>query len=265
MQTLDRSVRILTTLADCPDGLGVTEVARVIEEAPSTVHRLLTGLTEHQLAMQGPDKRYRLGVSVLRLAQVFQRQDRVAVAAQEHMQVLSERTQESLFLSELIGDDVICVTSAESPRPLTFFMRPGARSPYHASSSARAIAAFQTAQRKQDLVSKEALVGFTDRTPTTVAEALKEIDRTFERGYAICDDELEIGVIALSVPVCDGPRAIASITIVAPSHRLEPTAHIKTVASLEDAAAEVEATLGLRASEHLVNIRAQRRSSLARS
>lgn len=261
MQTLDRSVRILTVLADYPDGLGVTEVAHVVQEAPLTVHRLLTGLTEHQLAMQGEDRRYRLGVSVLKLAQVFQRQDRVAMAAKAPMQALSERTQESLFLSELMGDDVICVTSAESPRPLTFFMRPGARSPYHASSSARVIAAFQPAARARDLVNKESLVAFTDRTPCTAAAALLEIDQTFARGYAVCDGELEIGVIALSVPICDGPRSVASLTIVAPSHRLGPAAHVKTVSLLEAAAAEVELTLGLQPPEYLLRLRAQRQSS----
>ena len=259
MQAIDRTARILTALATCPDGMGVSELAREVGEAPSTVHRLLTALTQHDLAIQEADRRYRLGVAVLRLAQAFQRQDRLVTVASPFLHALSERTQESLFLSELIGDDVVCVASAESPRPLTYYMRPGGRLPYHASSSARAIIAFRPQELATRLVAQETLIAFTERTPTTAVGALREIERTYDRGYAICDDEMEVGVLALSVPVCNDHEALASITIVAPTHRLEPKVRADIVCLLEEAASAIETSLGHRGVEHLLRLRTQRR------
>ncbi len=262
MQTLDRTVRLLNALAEARDGVGVTELARSLCEPASSTHRLLVGLTEHGFASQASDRRYRLGPRILTLVYGFTRQDRIVSVVMPHLRALSEATQESLYLSELVGEDVVCVASAESPRPLTFFMRVGARSPYHASSAARAILALEPEDTVARLLASETYTVYTNVTPTTPDAALVPVRQAAQRAYAACRGEMELGVSALSVPVCDGPRALASITIIAPSTRLEPATWPSAARSLDAHASAIEAELGLTAPPEVRAARASRQNSV---
>ena len=165
MRLVSRTIDVLRLLAQTPDGVGVTKLAEQLGESPSTVHRLLAALLEHDYVAQTDDRRYRLGVGVLGLAHAFQRQDRLVSMARPHLSKLATQTRESVFLAERIGDDVVCVASAESPRLVSFFLRLGQRTPYHAAASARAILAFQEPAEQRRLLEAEGFVPFTDKTP----------------------------------------------------------------------------------------------------
>ena len=81
MRLVSRTIDVLRLLAQTPDGVGVTMLAEQLGELPSTVHRLLAALLEHDYVAQTRDRRYRLGVGVLGLAHAFQRQDRLVSMA----------------------------------------------------------------------------------------------------------------------------------------------------------------------------------------
>lgn len=252
MRLVKRTIEALETLSEHPDGLSVTQLGAKLAEPVSSVHRLLASLVEGGYVTQdGASRRYRLGAQVLRLAQAYQRNSEVVALGRRHIGALSAAARESVFLSQLIRDDVICVASAESPRPLSFYMRVGQRTPYHAASSARAILAFQPRERQLRLIEEERLERFTVYTPTTVLDALAEIDRTTERGYAICDQEMEDGITALSAPIrgADG-AVVASVTVVAPHDRLAADARERALDGLLATAAAISADLGYRIRLH---------------
>lgn len=222
MRLVARTIQLLEVLSGHPQGVGVTALSAELGEASSTVHRLLGALTDHGfVSREDGSRRYRLGPAVLRIGQAYQRQNDLVALATPHIRALSDRTMESVFLSQLVQDDVICVATAESPRMLSFYMRLGVRTPYHAASSARAILAWQPVARQVALMRRERLERFTVRTPMTVEGALDELERTRIRGYAICDQEMEAGITALSAPVRGMDGAVtASVTVVAPQDRL---------------------------------------------
>jgi DNA-binding IclR family transcriptional regulator len=246
MRLVRRTLEALEVLGAHAEGLGVTRLGELLGEPPSSVHRLLAVLVATGYVTRD-ERRYRLGFKVLRLGQAYQRRNELVAVGKPHIGDLSARTLESVFLSELIGDDTICVASAESPRPLSFYMRLGERTPYHAASSARAILAFQPDAVQIRLMQQEQLERFTTRTPITVAEALAEVQRTAVRGYAICDQEMEYGITALSAPIRDAEGLVsASVTLVAPQDRLVG-AHRETVAAmLLTTAAAISTDLGHR-------------------
>lgn len=247
MRSVSRTFDVLDALAAAPDGLGVTEISSHLNESPSTIHRLLAALVERGIAARDSSRRYHLGTGTLRYAQSLQRHDRLIRIGQPYLARLSERTRESVFLSRIVGDDVVCVASAESPRPITFYMRPGERTPYHAASSARAILAYMGDDVARALLTREDLQSFTDRTPVTVNDALDELVRTRQRGYAICDDEMEVGVTGLAAPVRDSTGDVcASVTIVGPRDRLAADARDQLVGSLLETTSELSMALGFR-------------------
>lgn len=248
MRVVDRTLQLLEALSADAYGVGVTKLAEQLRDAPSTVHRLLTVLVRHRLVVQNIDsKRYRLGPGVLRLGEAYLRQNPLISVAQPHLADLRSRTSESVFLTEYVNGEAICVATAESPRPLRFFMRVGQRMPYHAAASARAILAFRPQEEAKELLRDEALQRFTETTPTTIDAVLAELGRVRQDGYAACDEEMEVGVTALSVPIRNAAgEAIASLSIVAPEHRLAGALREAAVKGLLQQASNISAALGHR-------------------
>lgn len=248
VRVVDRTLELLEALSADGSGVGVTKLAEQLGDAPSTVHRLLTVLARHRLVVQDVDsKRYRLGPGVLPLGEAYLRQNTLITLAQPHLAHLRSRTLESVFLTEYVNGDAICVATAESPRPLRFFMRVGQRMPYHAAASARAILAFRPAKEAEDLLRHEALQRFTDTTPTTINAVLAELERVREDGYAACDEEMEVGVSALSVPIRNAAaEVIASLSIVAPQQRLAGEHRDAAVQLLLQQAQDISTALGHR-------------------
>ena len=222
MSVLDRSIAVLEILSAQNQSIGVIELSKQAKIPASTLHRLMIALSKHGLVAQDTHtRRYRLGSGVLRLARAYLQQNTLVSIAQEHLAELRNELQETVFLTALLGDDAVCVATAESPRPLQFYMRVGQRMPYHAAASARVILAFQAAADVERLLRREALNSFTDSTQTNPSDVLAELKQVRKRGYAICDEEMEVGVTAIAAPVRDASGQVAaSVTSVAPTVRL---------------------------------------------
>lgn len=252
LKVVDRTLQLLEALSADGSGLGVTRLADMLGDAPSTVHRLLAVLTRHRMVIKDPEsRRYRLGPGVLPLGEAYLRHNSLITVAQRYLDDLRSRTLESVFLTEYVNGDAICVATAESPRPLRFFMRVGQRMPYHAAASARAILAFRSSDEIERLLHREALERFTEMTPTTFQEALGELERVRQEKYAACDQEMEVGVTALSVPIRDATGdVIASLTIVAPQQRLSGEHREPAINLLHEQADGISRSLGYRPSSH---------------
>ncbi len=246
MRAIERTLRLLELLSEQPESMGVVQLGEQLHLPPSTLHRLLSVLVAHGYVVQDPgSRRYRLGSSVLRIAQSYLRQNTVLAAAQPLLARLRSATQETIFLTALVGDDAVCVATAESPRPLQFYMRVGQRMPYHAAASARAILAFRGAGEARRLLRGEALDRFTNATPRSVEDVLEELSLVRRQGYAVCEEEMEVGVTAVSAPVRDAAgEVVASVTVVAPSERLDGARLQAALAPLLVTSAQISHTLG---------------------
>lgn len=251
MRLVVRTLDVLECLAEQPDGIGVLRLAEVLGEPPSSVHRLLAALADRGYVVKEPgSKRYRLGHAVLRLSRAHQQRNHLNTLATPHLARLSALTLESVFLAELVGDDVVCVASSESPRPLSFYMRVGQRTPYHAASSARAILAYQPVERQVALLGSERMERFTVLTPSTVDAARAALVTTRERGYAVCDQEMEEGITAISAPVHDADGHVtASVTLVAPQDRLLGDARDRIALLVIETAGAIAQELGYRSEQ----------------
>lgn len=246
MRVVDRALRLLDVLAERGDSVGVTQLSEQLGVPASTLHRLLGVLVRHGLVVQETaSRRYGLGPGVLRLAQSYLQGNLLVSAAQPFLASLRSRLQETVFLTALVGDDAICVASAESPRPLQFYMRIGQRMPYHAAASARAILAYRSPEEITRALGQEALERFTRATHTTAGEVRAELARVRAQGYAVCAEEMEVGITAVSAPVRDrSGTAIASVTVVAPSERLAGAQQSLAAAAVRATADAISEALG---------------------
>lgn len=246
MEAIERSIRILEELSGYGEGLGVVRISKETGMPAATAHRLLAALVKHNLVVQEQDSgQYRLGPRILSWTQRYLDRNDLITASRPHLARLSSETNETVFLTTLLGGDAVCVSIVETPRPLRFFIHIGQRMPYHAAASARAILAFRPAEEAERLLRSESLNGFTASTPTTVESVTQGLSQIRNDGYAVCDEELEIGVTAISAPVHSiTGEVVASITVVAPSERLSGTRRTVFVSSVVHAASVVSELMG---------------------
>jgi IclR family KDG regulon transcriptional repressor len=114
------------------------------------------------------------------------------------------------------------VEVVHSQHSLTIAARVGRRLPTCCTASGRVFLAFLPSEVVEPLLSKP-LVPCTAKTITSPARLRQELEATRQRGYAIDDEELEMGVRAVSAPIRDiDGHVIAALSLPGPSNRLPP-------------------------------------------
>lgn len=246
MQPVVRALRILTTVADNHGGLGLQELADALDLAPSTIHRL-TGVLEQQgyLVRTPKDKRFLLGPAVRGLV-ASTSSEYLRRAAEPRLSQLNRLTGETTFLAELVGGQVVCFAILQGTRPLRLFVHLGRALPLHAAASARAILAFQDEETVSALLDTAEFTRWTPRTITDRAALEQHLRLVRDRGFDLCDDEMQNHEWAVAAPLRDLTGKVrASVAVAAPLASVaEASRRDALQVAVLEAAAEISAELG---------------------
>jgi DNA-binding IclR family transcriptional regulator len=199
---LNRYVAVLEAIAAARGPLGLTEIAQVSDFPLGSAHRLVAGLLGANLVVaEGTTRKtYRLGPRLLRLLHAGTQTEKIRAAVQSTLEAVADRLGETCYLARLSGTQVISVAWAVPERGVRGYVFPGDVMPPHAAASAKAILAFQTPEFIDEVLGRK-LEKFTTVTKTSAAEIRTEYERIRERRYAVCWDELEVGLAAVACPV----------------------------------------------------------------
>ena len=113
MQSVDRALTLLETLAESAGGLPLTELAGRTGLNISTCHHLLATLVKWGYVAKAPGRRYALGARGLHLGQAFLKQVDLPRRAQPFVERISEETGETVHLAVLQGDAIITLLKRE--------------------------------------------------------------------------------------------------------------------------------------------------------
>ncbi len=227
------------------DDLGIVELAARQGLSPSTTHRIVRALVDAGfLAQDERTERYRLGVALVELGLLTLR--RLGVdAARPLLEELGRETGEAINLGIREGNDVLVVLRVPSAQPLRFEQPAGSRVPIHTSAMGKAILA-STAPTTGRLDGLDHLERFTARTVTSKSVLRRELDEIRQRGYALNDEERNLGVRAVGAPVLDRQgRAIAAISVQGPTVRLTDVVVAAIAPLVRDTARRVADVLAL--------------------
>jgi IclR family acetate operon transcriptional repressor len=134
----------------------------------------------------------------------------------------------------------------ESRRGLRMSARAGARDPLHSTSLGKAILAFTPAAKRASLI--DAALPLARLTPNTIVELpglLADLAAARERGYAIDNQENEIGAICVGAPILNGEgEAIAGVSVSGPASRLDAARIDLISARLIAACADISRRMG---------------------
>jgi len=218
-KTLIKGVQLLDALVRAGRPMGVSEIARQTELAPSNVHRTLQTWSHLGFVAQDEAGAYHCTLRLFewgcRVADTYD----VRRAAREHLARLALDTQETIHLAVLDGAEIVYLDKIDSPQPVRAYSQIGGRAPAHCVATGKALLAHG---------GPAALVGLPAPLPrptaNTVAsrEALRrQLEQIRERGYAVNREEWRIGVSGLGAPVFDQHgQAVAAVGLSAPTPRL---------------------------------------------
>ena len=143
---------------------------------------------------------------------------------------LSEETRESVSAAVLDKFDVVFVGGAQYHRILSIGVTVGARLPAATTATGRVLLASQPPETWAGMILKLPFEKLTDRTVTDPVEFRRILEDVREKGWCLVDQELEIGLISIAVPVYSRTGTLTgAINVGAPSIRMSPEAMVETV------------------------------------
>lgn len=158
------------------------------------------------------------------------------------MKALAETSGETVHLSECIGDRLATIHVEESPRAHRVIVDVGTYLPFHATASGLAFLAFSESRWIDEILSRP-LKSFTSHTVTEAVAVRRLLEETLERGFSICDQGLEAGVISTGAAIrSPSGQPIGSIAIAAPMARAGADVLMALGASAIEAAKSISET-----------------------
>jgi DNA-binding IclR family transcriptional regulator len=253
---------VLDVLAAAPFGLTHSEIVAETGLPQGTVHRLVKALHGIGYVAQIDGRKvYTLGPRLMRLLHAGVAPVAVATLLRPALDDLVVRFKETAFVAKLVGKTVESVAMVVPTGETQSYVQPGRAMSFHAAASAKAILAFQSRAFIAGVMA-EPRTEFSSSTRAQRAEVLEDLELVRVRGYAVCDGELDPGVLSYACPVnLSGAGILYSVGIVGLSQRLASIPSDEIVAALRAVADDIADRLGARLPETMaVEIPADERS-----
>lgn len=217
VQSLDRTFELLERLADAGRPVSLSELAEASGLPMPTVHRLLKFLTGEGYVRQEPDKRYALGLRLIRLGQAASRG--LGTWATPFLAGLVDRFGETANMAILQGDSVVYVAQVASPQSMRMFTEVGKVVMPHCTGVGKAILTELPDRDVVALLERTGMPARTEHTIVTPQEMVRVLGEARKAGYALDDGEQELGVRCIAVPVTGLPF-LAALSVSGPSGRV---------------------------------------------
>jgi IclR family transcriptional regulator, acetate operon repressor len=221
VQAADRALTLLRCFEQEPRQRSLAELADTIGVPRPSAFRLLSTLEQHGFVRR-IGQTYALGHRCLVLGSVYQADLGVEVVALPVLERLRDETGETTQLAVLEDWQVVYLARVLSHQPVAYMRsRAGAVLPAYCTGLGKALLATREPDEVAAWARRQAFPRQTPNTLTTADTLLDDLAVTRERGYAIDDEEREVGVRCVAAPVYDGSgEAIAAISVAGPPGRL---------------------------------------------
>lgn len=200
MGGLAKGLAVIETFAAERPRQSITDVASASGLDRATARRCL--LTLSHLGYADYDgKFFTLTPRVLRLGTACLATMPLPQLVQPLLDSLSERLGESLSVSILDGADIVYVARAAQRKVISIALMPGSRLPAYCTSMGRVLLAAMAPDRASELLASHILPARTRHTLTDHHLILAELERVRRQGFALIDQEVELGLRSIAVPL----------------------------------------------------------------
>lgn len=241
-QAVERAARLLTEIVDSGEAVSFSQLAQRTGLAKSTTSRLLLALERNQLVRREESGAYRPGELFMRHAWRSPGEAGLVALAQPVLEHLGELTGETINVGVVRGECVEQIAQVSSRYLLGATDWVGRPVPLHASALGKVLLAFGAAPLPGGKLER-----LTERTITHRSVLLSELEEVRRRGYAVTNEELEDGLVAVAAPLRGpGGRSLAALSVSAPVSRVGVRELPQVAAQCVIEAAELSRRLGHR-------------------
>ncbi|HEL7630188.1 TPA: helix-turn-helix domain-containing protein [Stenotrophomonas maltophilia] len=200
MTSLGRGLAVLSVFSQHPREVTMSQISTDTGISRAAVRRVL--YTLEKLGYVGEQGRgYVLLPRVLGMGGAYVASSSMTAAAQPVLDALRDDVHESCSLGVLDGDDILYVARAETVRIMSIGLRAGSRLPAYCTSMGRVLLAALPRDTLEGYLERNPLRPRTERTITRMDDFLDTLEKVRREGVSLVDQELEIGLRSIAVPV----------------------------------------------------------------
>jgi IclR family KDG regulon transcriptional repressor len=221
LSSVANAMRLLKAFSDEEYEIGISQLAKRLDLAKSTVHRLVTTLIEAGMLEQNPETgKYRLGLVVFERGSLVRRHMDFSREAKPYLMALRDKTNETVHLAIPEQSNILIINNLESGQAIRTTLNVGVRRPLHCTAEGKAMLAFKSPEEVAQLVGNR-LPAYTAKTITDLSALHQALAVVRAQGYAVDDEESAEGLRCVAAPIRNhSGNVVAATSVAGPSQRL---------------------------------------------
>ncbi len=222
IQSIERACAILEFFEPENKPKSVKEISDYLDLSKSTAYGLISTLANLGYLTQNPETlKYSLGLKLLSLASATSQSNILTKTANHHLQKLSFKFQETCLFAVEENGHIVYLDKTESPSSISINTRIGTKKELFCTGVGKCYLAFLPKDNSENIIN----LGLFKKTPNTIddkEELIKELELIKKYGYAVDNEEYELGISCIAVPVFNKSGIIiASISLTGPTERIK--------------------------------------------
>ena len=220
MLSLARGLQVIRAFSEYRRHLTIAQVSQATGMSRAAARRCLYTLNKLGYVAED-ERRFSLRPQVLALGHGYLASTPLAVIAQPYLDRVSSTLRESCSIAILDGEDIVYICRSAETRIMSISLIVGTRLPAYCTSMGQVLLAQLPPTALEDYLARVKLVERTGQTITSVSKLRKVLAQTREAGFAMIDQELEVGLRSIAVPIRDlRGTVIAAINVGAHAARV---------------------------------------------
>lgn len=220
VQSVDRALAILGIVSQ-HNQIGITDICKALDLNKTTVYRLLSTLMNNGYIEQvkGSNK-YRCTFKLFEMGNKRIQDLDLLEEAKPALEKLADLTKETVHLVVEEGTEIVYIHKVESTNTIRMHTWVGKKNPMYRTAVGKAILAFSDKEKAIDIWNKSEIVQNTPYTITNINDFLEQLVLVRKNGYAIDNEETEIGIRCVAAPILDfSKNVIGALSISIPTIR----------------------------------------------
>jgi IclR family transcriptional regulator, pca regulon regulatory protein len=221
MTSLARGLIVIQAFTQQSPQMTISQLSVKTGLSRAAVRRCLYTLTKLGFAGAEDGSRYSLRPRMLTLSHTYTTSNPLATAAQPILERMSAALRESFSVATLDGEDIVYIARTQVSRVMAVDLHIGSRLPAYCTSMGRVLLAYLPTEQLEQYLAKATLIPHTTRTIVSVEKLRLALRNVRRNGYALVDQEYEVGLRSLAVPVyASSGRVVATVNLSGNAPRL---------------------------------------------
>lgn len=232
IKVLQKAFRLIELFDEHSTELSIAEIADRLHYSQTTVFRIISNLeAEGYLDKDSESGKYSLGMKLFFLGTLINPHEKLLSIARPLLRRLNQESEETVHFAVLHKNQALYLDKIESRQTVRVAAsRIGHKLHAHCSGVGKVLLAYLPTQEAKTAVEKTGLPSFTSNTITTWEHLSEALEQIHKQGFAIDDEEIEIGLNCVAAPVFFDGRAVAAISLSVPKDRFKK--NVKALTSM---------------------------------